>query len=106
MSRGHYNFQNEYEYCSYKHVMTAIINSLITNIDQDSVELTSIDICPAQVRVILEDLGWERYEVNRDRYNVWEYYYHEGYPNKSLSLITDIDLFSMTIDVVDVEEEE
>ena len=78
---------------------------MVHDINQDGIELTFIDICPAQVRVILEDLGWECYEVNRDRHTVWEYYYHESYPNKSLSLIIEIDLFSMTIDVVDKEEE-
>ena len=85
--------------------MTAIVNSLVNNIDQDGIELTSIDISPAQVKDILDELGWERYEVARDRDTIWEYFYHEDYPTKMMSLITDIDLFSMTIDVVDMEEE-
>ena len=104
MSRGHYGFQNEYEHCSYKHVMTVIVNSLITNIDQDGIELTHIDISPTQVKDILDELGWERYEGDRDRDTIWEYFYHEDYPTKMMSLITDIDLFSMTIDIVDREE--
>ena len=104
--RGHYGFGFESDYGEYIHLLSVIIHSLVHDINQDGIELTFIDICPAQVRVILEDLGWERYEVNRDRHTVWEYYYHEDYPKKSLSLITDIDLFSMTIDVVDMEEEE
>jgi len=103
--RGHYGFGYESDYREYNHLFSVIIHSLVHDINQDGIDLTFIDICPAQVRVILEDLGWERYEVNRDRDTVWEYYYHNDYPNKSLSLITDIDLFSMTIDVVDMEEE-
>ena len=105
MSRGSYSFKNEFEHLSYKHVMTAIVNSLINNIDQDSIELTHIDISPAQVKILLEGLGWERYEINRDRDSIWEYFYHKDHPTKMMSLITDIDLFSMTIDVFDKEEE-
>ena len=105
MSRGHYGFQNEYEYYSYKYVIAAIVNSLITNTDQDSIELTHIDISPTQVKDILDELGWERYEANRDRDTIWEYFYHEDYPTKIMSLITDIDLFGITIDIVDREEE-
>lgn len=68
-------------------------------------ELTSWDICPAQVRVLLEDMGWEKVESNRDRYTCWEYFENNAHPGKMMSLITDIDLFSMTIDVFDKEEE-
>ena len=102
MSRGSYSFKNEYEHLSYKHVMTAIVNSLI---DQDSIELTHIDISPAQVKILLEELGWERYEVSWGRDTIWEYFENEDYPGKMMSLITDIDLFGMTIDIVDKEEE-
>ena len=105
MSRGHYGFDSESDYGECTRLLSIIVDSLVHDIDQDGIDLTFIDICPAQVSVILEDLGWERYEVNRDRDTVWEYYYHEGYPNKSLSVIINIDLFSMTIDVVDREEE-
>ena len=103
--RGHYGFDSESDYRECTHLLSIIIHSLIHDINQDSVNLTFIDICPAQVKVILEDLGWECCEANRDRYTVWEYFYHKDYPNKIMSLITDIDLFDMTIDVVDREEE-
>ena len=103
--RGHYGFEYESDYGECTHLLSVIIHSLINDIDQDGIDLTFVDICPAQVRIILEDLGWERYEVDRDRHTIWEYFYHKDYPNKIMSLIIDIDLFSMTIDVVDKEEE-
>ena len=105
MSRGHYDFQNEIEHISYRHIISVIVNSLITNIDQDSIELTNIDISPAQVRNILEELNWFRVEHNQDRYTKWEYFENDDYPGKMMSLISDIDLFSMYIDVFDKEEE-
>lgn len=105
MSRGHYGFQNEIEHISYRHVISVIVNSLITNIDQDSIELTNIDISPAQVRNILEELNWFRVEHSQDRDTRWEYFENDNYPGKMMSLISDIDLFSMYIDVFDKEEE-
>ena len=43
---------------------------------------------------------------SQDRDTRWEYFENEEHPGKMMSLITDIDLFSMTIDVFDKEEEE
>lgn len=105
MSRGSYGFKNEIEHLSYKSIIAAIVNSLITNIDQDSVELTKIDISPAQVKDILEELEWFRTDHSQDRDTRWEYFENDAYPGKMMSLISDIDLFDLTIDVFDKEEE-
>lgn len=105
MSRGYYGFKNEIEHLSYKQIITAVVNSLITNIDQDSFELTKIDISPAQVKEILEELEWFRIEHSQDRDTRWEYFENDAYPGKMMSLISDIDLFDLTIDVFDKEEE-
>ena len=105
MSRGYFGFKNEAEYLSYKNIISVIVKSLINNTALDCVELTNIDISPAQVKDILEELQWFRMDHSQDRDTRWEYFENEEYPGKMMSLITDIDLFSMTIDVFDKEEE-
>lgn len=105
MSRGYYDFKSEIEHLTYKTVITAIVNCLVHNTDQDGIELTNIDVSPAQVRNLLEELEWFRIEHSQDRDTRWEYFENDAYPGKMMSLITDIDLFSMTIDVFDKEEE-
>lgn len=105
MSRGYYGFNNEMEHLSYKNIIFIVVKSLINNIALDNVELTNIDISPAQVKDILEELKWFRVDHSQDRDTRWEYFENEEHPGKMMSLITDIDLFSMTIDVFDKEEE-
>lgn len=105
MSRGHYGFQDVIERLSYRNIISIIVNSLIDNTDLDSVELTHIDISPAQVIDIVEELGWYRIERSQDRDTRWEYFENDAYPGKMMSLVSDIDLFSLTMDVFDKEEE-
>ena len=105
MSRGHYGFQDVIEHLSYRNIVSVIVNSLINNTALDSVELTHIDISPAQVIDVIEELGWFRIEHSQDRDTRWEYFENDTYPGKMMSLVSDIDLFSLTIDVFDKEEE-
>lgn len=105
MSRGYFGFKNEVEYLSYKNIISVIVKSLTDDTTLDGIELTNIDVSPAQVKDILEELKWFRMDHSQDRDTRWEYFENEEHPGKMMSLITDIDLFSMTIDVFDKEEE-
>lgn len=105
MSRGYYGFKNEIEYLSYKNIISVIVKSLTDDTALDGIELTNIDVSPAQVIDIVEELGWYRVERSQDRDTRWEYFENDTYPGKMMSLVSDIDLFSLTIDVFDKEEE-
>lgn len=98
--RGKYNFENEYEKIYLTRTIEREIEKLF-NKNLDEVELCQYDISPAQLREVLEALGWGEDYSEYDKENLWRKYSKE---NKKILVTANVETFSLQL--IQCEEEE
>lgn len=100
--RGRYNLM-DWEIQKWKYKITTEIGRLARDGTYEA-DLTSWDICPANVCQILELLGWEEdnFDKNGWQCDVWYTYCHQDYPFK-LVLFYQGFIFEMKLYAVEKE---
>lgn len=81
-------------------LLSNLIDNLLTGRTKKE-NLTGVNICPHDCRIILPLLGWE-YEDEFDNYHDFEWTYVKD--NKYLYLALNIEILELTMVIEDVEE--